>query len=92
MLKRKTSFNNDLQEKYPAFRKGRDEYEAERMVCGYGTYGHVHQTLAAMLQTWKSWNVFFGDNVLTYGYFLINISPEVYPPNATGWSIGPNLG
>ena len=25
------------------------------------------------LQTWKSQNVFFGDNFLTYGYFLINM-------------------
>ena len=41
MSKRKTSFNNDLQEKYPAFRKGSDEYEAECMVCGYGTYVSV---------------------------------------------------
>ena len=38
MPKRKTSFNNDLQEKYPAFRKGRDEYEAACMACGYGTH------------------------------------------------------
>ena len=35
MPKRKTSFNNDLQEKYPAFRKGRDEYEAECIVTKY---------------------------------------------------------
>ena len=41
MPKRKTSFNNDLQEKYSAFRKGRDEYEAECMVCCYGTYVSV---------------------------------------------------
>ena len=41
MPKRKTSFNNDIQEKYLAFRKGRDEYEAECIVCGYRTYVSV---------------------------------------------------
>ena len=37
MPKRKSKFTEELQEKYPSFRKGRDEFEAECITCGYGT-------------------------------------------------------
>ena len=41
MPKRKSKFTQELQEKYPFFRKGRDEFEAECTTCGYGTFVSV---------------------------------------------------
>ena len=41
MPKRKSKFNEELQQKYPLFRKGRDEVEAECIACGYGTFVSV---------------------------------------------------
>ena len=36
--KRKCTFTNEMQEKHPCFRKGRNDYEAECLVCKSGTY------------------------------------------------------
>ena len=36
--KRKCTFTNEMQEKHPHFRKGRNDYEAECLVCKSGTY------------------------------------------------------
>ena len=36
--KRKSKFTEELQQKYPFFRKGRDEFEAECITCGYETF------------------------------------------------------
>ena len=36
--KRKCSFTNEMQEKHPCFRKGRNDYEAEYLFCKSGTY------------------------------------------------------
>ena len=33
MPKRQCTFTNDIQEKHPCFRKGRNDYEAECLVC-----------------------------------------------------------
>ena len=33
MAKRKCTFTNKMQEKHPSFRKGRNDYEAECLVC-----------------------------------------------------------
>ena len=41
MPKRKSKFTEELQQKYPVFRKGRDEFEAECITCGYGTFVSV---------------------------------------------------
>ena len=41
MPKRKSKFTEELQRKYPFFRKGRDEFEAECITCGYGTFVSV---------------------------------------------------
>ena len=41
MPKRKSKFNEELQQKYPFFRKGRDEFEAGCITCGYGTFVSV---------------------------------------------------
>ena len=38
MAKRKCTFTNEMQEKHPCFRKGRNVYEAECLVCKPGTY------------------------------------------------------
>ena len=38
MPKRKLKFTEELQQKYPFFGKGRDEFEAECITCGYGTF------------------------------------------------------
>ena len=35
---RKCTFTNEMQEKHPYFRKGRNDYEAECLVCKSGTY------------------------------------------------------
>ena len=37
MPKRKSKFTEELQQKYPFFRKGRDEFEAECINGGYRT-------------------------------------------------------
>ena len=34
--KRKYTFTNEMQEKHPCFRKGRNDYEAECLVCKSG--------------------------------------------------------
>ena len=36
--KRKCRFTNEMQEKHPCFRKGRNDYEVECLVCKSGTY------------------------------------------------------
>ena len=36
--KRKYTFTNEMQEKHPCFRKGRNDYEAECLVCKSGIY------------------------------------------------------
>ena len=36
--KRKCTFTNEIQEKHPCLRKGRNDYEAEYLVCKSGTY------------------------------------------------------
>ena len=41
MPKRKSKFTEELQQKYPFFRKGRDELEVECIICGYGTFVSV---------------------------------------------------
>ena len=41
MPKRKSKFTEELQQKYPFFRKGRDEFETECITCGYGTFVSV---------------------------------------------------
>ena len=41
MPKRKSKFTEELQQKYPFFRKRRDEFEAECITCGYGTFVSV---------------------------------------------------
>jgi hypothetical protein len=41
MGKRKCKFKNDLKSKYLCFRNGRDEWEAECVVCKPGTYVSV---------------------------------------------------
>ena len=41
MPKRKSKFNEELQQKYPFFRKGRDEFETECNTCGYVTFVSV---------------------------------------------------
>ena len=38
MPKRKSEFTEEIQKKYPCFRKGRNDFEAECIVCGYGTF------------------------------------------------------
>ena len=38
MAKRKCTSTNEMQEKHPCFRKGRNDYEAECLVCKSGTY------------------------------------------------------
>ena len=38
MPKRKSKFTEELQQKYPFFRKGRDEFKAECITCGYGIF------------------------------------------------------
>ena len=41
MPKRKSKFTEELQQEYPFFRKGRDEFEAECITCGYETFVSV---------------------------------------------------
>ena len=41
MPKRKSKFTEELQQKYPFFRRGRDEFEPECINCGYGTFVSV---------------------------------------------------
>ena len=41
MPKRKLKFAEEPQKKYPFFRKGRDEFEAEWITCGYRTFVSV---------------------------------------------------
>ena len=36
--KQKRTFTNEMQEKHPCFKKGRNDYEAECLVCKSGTY------------------------------------------------------
>ena len=38
MAKRNCTFTNEMQEKHPCFRKGRNDCEAECLVCKSGTY------------------------------------------------------
>lgn len=41
MPKRKCTFSDVLAYKYPIFKKGRTEFEAECKICGAGTYVSV---------------------------------------------------
>ena len=41
MPKRKSKFAEELLQKYPFFAKGRDEFEAECITYGYGTFVSV---------------------------------------------------
>ena len=41
MSKRKSKFTEKLQQKYPFLRKRRDEFEAECITWGYGTFVSV---------------------------------------------------
>ena len=41
MPKRKSQSTEELQQKYPCFRKGRHDFEAECIVCGYDTFVSV---------------------------------------------------
>ena len=38
---KKSKFTEELQQKYPFLKKGRDEFEAECITCGYGTFVSV---------------------------------------------------
>ena len=38
MPKRKSVFSDELRQKYPCFKKGRGDFEAECITCGYGTF------------------------------------------------------
>ena len=41
MPKRKSQFSEELQQKYPFFRKGSNDFEAECSTCKYGTFVSV---------------------------------------------------
>ena len=41
MPKRKSKLNKELQQKYLFFKKARDEFEAECIICDYGTFVSV---------------------------------------------------
>ena len=41
MPKRKSKFAEELLQKYPFFRKGQDEFEAECITCGYRSFVSV---------------------------------------------------
>ena len=41
MPKGKSRFAEELQQKYPVFRKERDEFETECITCGYGIFVSV---------------------------------------------------
>ena len=41
MPKRKSQFTDELKQKYPFFRKGRNDFEAECITCGFGTFVSV---------------------------------------------------
>ena len=38
MTKRKSQFTEELQKKYPSFRKRRDDFEAKCIICIYGAF------------------------------------------------------
>ena len=38
MPKRKSVFSDELRQKYPCFKKGRSDFEAECITCEYGTF------------------------------------------------------
>ena len=42
MPKRKSKLTEELQQKYPFFRKGRDEFDAECITYGYATFVFVN--------------------------------------------------
>ncbi|XP_026547991.1 uncharacterized protein LOC113429697, partial [Notechis scutatus] len=50
MPKRKCVFTDKLKQKYPHFRKGRDDYEAECLVCKAGTFVSVAHKGASDLE------------------------------------------
>lgn len=66
MPKRKTLFSDDLKEKFPCFRRGRCEYEAECIICGYGTFVSVANKgsvdLEAHIGTTKHQRAIRGEN------------------------------
>ena len=49
--KRKCTFTNEMQEKHPCFRKGRNHYEAECLVCKSGIYISVEHKSNGELNT-----------------------------------------
>ena len=50
--KRKCTFTNEMQEKHPGFREGRNDCKAEYLVCKSGTYiSVVHKGNGDLLQT-----------------------------------------
>ena len=51
MPKRKCKFSSELKEKFPCFRNGHDDFEAECLVCRAGTYMSVANKVAADLQS-----------------------------------------
>ena len=51
MPERKCKFSSELKEKFPCFRSGRDDFEAECLVCRAGTYVSVANKGAADLQS-----------------------------------------
>lgn len=50
MPKRKTSFGSELKEKFPCFRSGRNNFEAECLTCGFGTFVSVANKGSADLE------------------------------------------
>ena len=46
MTRRRCTFTNKVQEKHPCFRKGRNDYKAECLVCILGTYISVVHTVS----------------------------------------------
>ena len=49
--KRKCTFTNEMQEKHPCFRKGRNECEADCLVCNSGKYISVVHKVNGDLNT-----------------------------------------
>ena len=43
MSKRKCTSTNEMQEKHPRFRKGRNDHEAKCLVCKSGTTVYVYR-------------------------------------------------
>ena len=78
--KRKCTFTNEMQEKHPCFRKGRNDYEAECLVCKSETYiSVVHKGNADLnthLQSEKHRKAVRGDVALTKMRQIILLQQE----------------